>query len=403
MSSHGVTLFEVGDYNYGGVTMALALASLLGEDEPIVAWTSGCGVVPLRASGQFLDVLDLTEDARDVLLAQALEEGRIRQVCEFGVWRRSTLRLCRKASTPLFIFEMHLWRRDRQWIDLVRSMGAQLVLEAYPTIETDLQRLGLDKSMDGLVIVPPIVGPVPPKSKASADRTILVSCGGAQSAYLNCGDNFYPTLIAELLTRILYILGVGLNVVICCGQAMAKQLNTTGPHMPGLVLHLPRQSFLERLSHGRIFLAQPSIHTPYEAFLAGVPTILLPPQNFTQCFHQRQWSAWGLGADGANPLQLDAGIHLDPHGEEAIQEAVVQAAIRKLLGDHQMLDRLASSYATEIELVLNDRTSEILRRQSAACDRLSEMGNMDGLLAMISGAARRLDLGNPVSKRREAN
>ena len=349
MSSRDVTLFDVGDYNYGGLTMALTLADLLGEHGPIVARSSGCAVAPLLASGKFLDVLDLTDEEHDLRLTLALEEGRVRRVCEFGVWRHSTLRLCHEASVPLFIFEMHLWRRDRQWIDLVRSMGAHLVLEAYPTIEADLQRLGLSIATDRLAMVPPIVGAVPPQPKTSVDRTILVSCGGAQSVYLNCADNLYPALVAELLTRILRVHGANLDAEIYCGREMAEQLADSGLRMPGPILYLPRPAFLARLARGRVFLAQPSIHTPYEAFLAGVPTIMLPPQNFTQCFHQRQWSAWGLGAPGGDLLQPDSGVHLDPYGEEAIQEAVVQAAIRRLLGDHHALDRLADSYAAEIE------------------------------------------------------
>jgi hypothetical protein len=290
---------------------------------------------------------------------------KVRLVCDFGVFTDDTWDVCEATSTPLLFFDMHLWRRRRSDIHQFSSRvnSPQLYFEAYPGIEKDLRRVGLGNNN----VVSPIVGELADLSRGN-ERKIVVNLGGSDSAYVPYHSNPYPFIVFKILKSVLETRARNYSIIVCCGERMAEHLNQVAKDFNYLIVSLPRNQYLAELATASLLVSQPSIHSPYEGFLMSKPTMLLPPQNFTQCFHLKQWISFGIGCPGSNLTDIYEGLSLQPLGDERRQEKLVQNVLKDLEGDMIKLKLLSDLYLIYFDRLLGDQ--KMLRRQKEACQRL---------------------------------
>lgn len=366
MDLSGSVIFDVDPFGFGAHTMALSLAKHLQPHRPLVCMARGGTVEPMRSSGLFTAVHDVSRRSPAALLARLLARGHLAAVCDFGGYDSETWGACADSRVPCLCIDPHLWRRTRSRIRslLAPSRARHIWCSAYPGIDEDLRRVGLDNRR----LVPPLVGEMGAPSRRKSGR-IIINLGGCDSSYLPCGINAYPEIMLRVLSAALAELDSDQDVLVCCGEKAARHLRENIEDLPFPVSYLPRCDYLADLSAASLLITQPSMQSPYEGFLCGVPTILLPPQNFTQFFHLWQWRSWAIGWPGTHLAELDPGMRLSPTREERPQEMRVQRFWESMRNEPQLVARLVALYTRYIGEVLF-RPDPLLSSQRQACERL---------------------------------
>src|SRR4051812_29390425 len=110
-STAGPTLvFDVGDFAYGSVSMALALAGELAGSARLIALGRGEAIGQLRADGRFADVLNLSDPTLpiDRVLSAAPDAW-----CDFHSDDLRSWRWAAASGVPYVHISMHGWRVEK--------------------------------------------------------------------------------------------------------------------------------------------------------------------------------------------------------------------------------------------------------------------------------------------------
>ncbi|GIH11877.1 hypothetical protein [Rugosimonospora africana] len=392
-------VFDVGSYGYGSVSMALAVAAeILGRTDSVpndsgpkdsapdesapdesgrsendrtdsdrepaahlVALGRGEAVAQLRSSGLFRIVADCSDPAADL---RALLPAEPDAWCDFQTDDRRSWRLAADTGVPYVHVNMFAWRVKEAPAVTFHVPQARTLYERYPGFEADAARFGADHDD----FVPPAVGRVTgagpmieaapetaagrAKEEETGDEPVaIVTLGGGRVPGLSdphAGTRLLATVAVAALRRA----APGLPVHLCCGPSAATALGST---VDGArVRSLPRAEFLDLLGRAAVAVTQPSLHSPYEAMLRGRPTVLLPPQNFTQWFHLRHWEHARLAGTSHTLTCLTPELDMDPFGLEHPQDVALAGAYRRLLDEPAAIETLATEVAGAVRSALTE-------------------------------------------------
>jgi hypothetical protein len=376
-----VILFDVGSYGYGSVSMALAVATELAGDggARLVAVGRGEAVAQLRASGLFDAVADVSDPEADL---PALLPAEPEAWCDFQTDDRRSWRLAGETAVPYVHVNMFAWRVKEAPAVPFHVPQVRTLYERYPSFEADAARFGADLGD----FIPPAVGRVAGADPVPGQEPVaIVTLGGGKVAGV-AAPHTGTRLLAAVAVAALRRAAPGLPAQICCGPSAAAALGST---VDGVrVRSLPRAEFLDLLGRATVVLTQPSLHSPYEAMLRDRPTVLLPPQNFTQWFHLLHWEHARLAGTSPTLTRLAPELAMDPFGLEHPQDVALADAYRRLLDMPAAIDLLAAEVGDAVRAALTEPAA-IRARQDGLCASLGGDAGVRTVADVLLAASRR--------------
>lgn len=193
-----------------------------------------------------------------------------------SVMDRDLAGLAADCGKPLYVVDSLLWMRDRtpEAFRTARAYWAQNFI-GLPEIAAEYRPRP--------TIVGPVVGAATPRPLAERSG-LLVNLGGCHS--LDPTDTvssvYAGFVLRGLLRSALFREFAGMTTVMA-GRRCIEALSRAAPDLDGIELvPLPHDRALERLSGTSLLLTSPGLTMTLESFQRGVPTLFLPPQNYSQ-------------------------------------------------------------------------------------------------------------------------
>jgi hypothetical protein len=224
---------------------------------------------------------------------------------------------------------------------------------------------------------PLLVGAIIDRSAGPVQKAnqLLINLGGLKSRLIQPGVNSnYASVLASLLAR---VLDQGhFDRILLTGESDTMKVLAREVRTPRIsFVTLGHKAFLQELSASRLLITSPGLTTTYEAFAASVPTVFLPPQNFSQFLILARLQAAGVAPYGLHwrDLYPDADVRI---GEsEPAGVATVLECIRRFEGDAasqaQFLHTYTAALEADTDVALVERQHGFV--QSVGADGASEV------------------------------
>lgn len=196
------------------------------------------------------------------------------------------------------------------------------LIQNFPGVKRNFERIG------EAIRNPEFVGPIinTPKGKHKKKNQLLINFGGMESHLVKVGVNsFYPYFMTEILINSLK--GNKFDRVLVSGGKrvieILKNRYEDGSNIRFCPLSHP--GFLKELASSRLFMTSPGLTGSFEAFDMKIPTVFLPPQNYSQFLNLKTFRAQGIA---------DYSIHwIDYYPDKDIKENENEAeGVKKVLG-----------------------------------------------------------------------
>ena len=318
---------------YGPAAKLLTIARVLrGRGLRLIMIGHGTSLELAARSGPLFD---------DVVPAQpgdGVREAAVRSAdAVLSVMDRDLAQAASIAHAPLYVIDSLLWMRDailpaflgarRYWAQ--DFLGLREVQGDYETAPA---------------IVGPIVSPHPPRP-GCARGELLINLGGcdapdgADANYRAYADFVVGGYLDSALARSF----AGRATVMAgarCVEALAARHGARGLAFASL----PHDAAIERLAGAALIFTSPGVTTVLESFQCGVPTFLLPPQNYSQWCTLRMLRAAGLAPYALHWEDLTEGPRLADRMPERERNPVVRAAIARFTADGPARSRLSGGF-----------------------------------------------------------
>lgn len=117
----------------------------------------------------------------------------------------------------------------------------------------------------------------------SKERHILVSFGGVETPFTTDVHRFaIPTLVLESLVFASDKLNDKRKIVCCLPSHILKQFQCNPKFSQVRFLSPAHEEFLSILKNASLYVVQPGLYGPFEAFENGIPTVFTTPFSYTQ-------------------------------------------------------------------------------------------------------------------------
>jgi hypothetical protein len=284
--------------------------------------------VEVLASGSTLELLDrsglpiklLPIDSEDPAALDRVPFGSYDAF--FNVCNPASYAVARRSATPIAYLDFLLWMHTGARAD---HFDADLYLaENYPGTSAWVAQRGHEVA--NLVVVPPLIAP--PQFRRPESGFLLIGLGGLYSRLTIPGrNNNYARYVVR---NVLEAIPSGrFSRVVIAGPAQLASLMGEGMPAEGQVEYasLSHDDFVATLECVELFVSHPGLYAAFEAMMSGVPTVFLPPSNYTQVLQLRHYRAAGL-AEGSFSWE-DAGLQAVPDG---LPEAEGVRAVLEVVG-----------------------------------------------------------------------
>ena len=277
----------------------------------------------------------------DVLHAQpgdGAREAAVRSAdAVLSVMDRELAQAADGAAAPLYVIDSLLWMRDailpafrgarRYWAQ--DFLGLREVQGDYEPVPT---------------IVGPIVSPDPPQPRRGRGE-LLINLGGCEALDLTDPNSraYADFVVGGFLESALARTFAGRATVIGgarCVESLGAKYGARGVTFASL----PHGAARERLAGAALVFTSPGVTTLLESFQVGVPTYLLPPQNYSQWCTLRMLRVAGLSPHALHWEDLAGSPRLADRMPEGERNPLVRAAIARFTADDAARSRLTGDF-----------------------------------------------------------
>lgn len=215
-------------------------------------------------------------------------DRRLRMVLNFG---------CEDAPRFESIFRVWIdclvWLRSR-WPDNV--LGYDLILA-----ETFFEQNGNLAIPEQLKHIPPLLSSLGTTGNSVMSDYILVSFGGVDTPFTQeIQRSLWPCFTLQALLKSVRKNSVQSKIVCCVPGPVRRELGALSEMSEIEVLSPNHNSFIQLLTHASLYVVQPGLYGPFEAFERQIPTVFSTPFSYTQILQARKYE--GLGLLGEAPL-----------------------------------------------------------------------------------------------------
>lgn len=283
------------------------------------------------------------------------------------VSNQSNVEVYRDAGLPVFFVDILYWfgpaKRQAVW-----TFAEQTFVQNFPGVEA---RINARSSGRAPLLVGPLIRPPaqPPSGGAVAQGT-FASIGGARSRWIQPGVN--SNYAADVVTWLNAArAALPSPITLAMGQDAARSAAAEAERCDVETTTLTHPDFLARLATARLYATAPGLNAVFEGLYAGVPMLLLPPQNATQVLQLKRYEEAGLVASGINLAALDPDF---PPDAEALSEVELT---REVLASLARLGQRPGTAAT-VATHLVQQLEELPRRQHARSRFVEDLGSLGG-------------------------
>ncbi len=175
-----------------------------------------------------------------------------------------------------------MWDKVPDFADKVEAYFAQNFVGVKDRI--------ISESRDKINLVGPIIGNAFRGVKKK--NHIVVNFGGIESSMIKIGKNSnYPFVIGKLIEK---VFSNSKEKVYFCGND--KIIRKAIPKRKNFIIgSMEHREFLKVLSEAKLLITIPGLTTTFEAFNYNVPTIFLPPENYSQFLNLKSFEMHSAG------------------------------------------------------------------------------------------------------------
>ena len=337
-------------FGYGPAAKALAIAAELRRLGAAAAFV-GSGIayeLATRSRSVFSDVVDGAKAPRR---ARSMVGSSSNVV---SVMDRESAALARRLSKPFDVVDSLLWMRDRvpPPLDAARRYWAQ-------RLDGLRWRLPSDST------TPLSVGPIiTPRSnvdrRPTATRKIVVNIGGCESPQGDRGVQAYSQFVIKHLLDA-GTLCHGSETLVMGGARCIRRLSRRFGSRDVRFASLSHVEALGEFASADQVWTSPGLTASLECFQLAVPTLFLPPENYSQWCILRAFRHRGLAPSAFHWEDMLPGQPLRNRLPEAQRNPVVQGAIRELSAD----EGTARAYRRQVRRMADLKLSALAQRQRA--------------------------------------
>ncbi len=258
-------------FGYGPVGKLLAISPFLPDSWSLTLLASNSSYALAKKSNFNNIILCDTESVIDLHNRRSLF---LESDLFVNIMNPISVKFAKQIGTPIATIDSLFW----MWHELTDELlGSQIYyIQNFFGIQSQLQKYKPQNEI--------IVGPIVDPRFITTCRTnqLLIALGGLRSKLIIPGENTnYPHIIGEILS--VSLSSHTFDKVVVVGDAEAMLSSRYHWKIPrATYLTLSHEDFLLELSKSSLLLTSPGLTTIYEAFSYGIPTIFLPPQNFSQ-------------------------------------------------------------------------------------------------------------------------
>lgn len=182
-----------------------------------------------------------------------------------------------------------------------------------------------------------IVGPIISNKiqKEASDNKLLINFGGADYPYLDMPD-LIPQFICDLIEYINVFNGFKYKTI-TIGPRYCEKLNVLKEYGFN-IMSCSHNDFLSELQTTEMLLTIPGLTTSFEAFSLGIPTLFLPPLNYSQYRNLKIFEEFGIAGDSINwdkIYKFDDNKIIESKGVKKIESFLFNSLQDKCI--HQMI------------------------------------------------------------------
>jgi len=260
---------------------------------------------------------------------------------------------------PVFVADSLLWLRDR--VPVVFQQARRYWAQEFVGVRSRLAEVG-----PRATVVGPIVGRRNAGRIANPSHRVVVNLGGVESP-LGLSDPCY----ADFVCRVLLRCGSELpSPVLLAGSACIRALRARYPDCGLELISVAHEDALAKLWQARWVITAPGLTACLECFQAGVPTLFLPPQNYSQWWILKTLRSLGLAPGSFHWEDLLPGYPITERMPDAVRGPLVADAIHRLAGDGRAEQLLREGLGA----ALTSNPDELTRRATAFFESLGPDG-----------------------------
>jgi len=334
-------LCEAISFGFGPVSKLLSLCELLNQKHSLSFIGSGCSLTLANKTNFFENIIVFdTTSSTDFNNTISFEEYDIVISVMNPIFGRAVINNNCKLVVIDSLFTM--WDR----IDPIWEKCDLLVIQSF---FGEKNRLKISHNLSNAHIVGPIISPQIEQKIKSPNNTLLINFGGADYPYIRTFKDisiFIKKFVIELTSINMFD-----EMIIAIGPRGLAGLQDLIHH--GFKLFtFSHDDFLQQLSKSDTLFTIPGLTTAFESFHLAIPTLFLPPLNYSQFLNLRTFRLLGLSYTGA---------HWDDHfstpntnqltEKEGVQ--MVESLVAKAHNDPTVLSTIVKGYKT----ILQDKHS----------------------------------------------
>jgi hypothetical protein len=327
-------------FGFGPASHAFAIAQALRSQAPsvrIVAVADGIAANALRVAGIFDEVAE--QHAGDTWPSRLQKSTHNAVAISVGDFERA--RAATQRAIPVIVVDALYWMWDRDPLN-PRTVDRYFCL-AFPGVDERLARL--PERGPHVRVIPQIVAEAQPASQPAARNGILLNFGGVVSPHRVS----YRLLSA--LAKVIYSSGeCSAGMLITCSGAAAAPFRRQGLPPDTEIIELSFSDMIRELGGQRRLYTLPGLSSVWQALAATIPTVLIPPANYSQ---HRQVASFRQFIDGMSIITWD-----DLDGYACLPPGLPEPQGAELAAD--LGDRFADDESAQSQL------ASILRRRLRA-------------------------------------
>jgi len=364
---------------FGPISKLLTVSEKLTDFAELTLLTSATSK-ELGKNGPYTQVIDCnTEDVKELEKNRSIFESADLFV---SVMNPVSTKFAKCCGTPVAQIDSLFWMWDNISPETVQS-------ELYFIQNFDGVKEQMEKFKDKLRN-PILVGPIVMEKPVTKNKKnqLVVNFGGIESALIKIGKNSnYPFTVSRILFDILEsqndfdsVLFVGLDKIM-------KQLEKNSKLKNARFAFLEHKEFLKELAESRLLLTSPGLTTSFEAFSFGIPTVFLPPQNYSQYWNIEKFKKHSLVCQDTGWADLipELGIGENEPEEEGVKK--VLEAIRKFDKEKKIQQKVKKRISKSLSITQNE-IRELRKKQCQYFESLGGNGTdkvVEGIKKFLAG------------------
>ncbi len=324
-------LCEAVSFGFGPASKLLSLSEELSKRYSLDLIGSGCSFALLSKTNVFdKKILCDTSNYSEILGAISFSDYDLVISVMNPVFGRVALE--QKCKLVVVDSLFHIWDTiDPVWLDC-----NLLIVQAFAKEQSELKKYHLPNAR----MVGPIVSTQIPRKNSNAKSNILINFGGADYPYVSDFKNIV-FFIRKIIKQLVGIPGFE-NKTVSIGPRCLPELKD----LEGLGVHIntfSHNDFLQQLSQANVLLTIPGLTTVFEAFHISIPTLFLPPLNYSQLLNSRV-----IYSKGASLSKVGWDNCFPENSSEKLPEAAgvryVESLIKGALQNQEVFSSVTKNY-----------------------------------------------------------